>query len=559
MATFIPSDITTIKNVTERHMAQIMSDALADDDIYIIHGLQTSSRSRSGIILGECDFILISEEYGLLLVEVKGGDVHYNPNNPKGQQWGYNPGATVPLVSADPIMQCRNNWSSIINYINTTIPNFFRLYATGYAIALPDSHYDGDVPTSIMPEMLFTHEKCQSSTIRTTIFTLFRALRQRMIDQSQVVRHLSKHDIQNIFHALTPVYQLIPIRYKIFEEYERRIHALTEDQSSILDTLENQTHVAIAGVAGSGKTVLATTKAQSEAQKGKRVLFLCYNKALAEWLNSSIETGAIGDGFLHIDSYHHYVAQLCKVYERAWPSNDPNLWNKYAPNQLYDIAFNIMSGRDKYDTIIIDEGQDFHPNWWTSITPLFKSALNDQCYYVFYDPDQNIYQGQVVLPDGLNKPYPLTINCRNTKRISNYCARIISNNMRARVFAPEGVDPIFHKVSSMSAALTKAQDLAASMITAVQRLQKSQVAILCIGIPANQIHKIGTLTGFTTDHTKWRNNEGVLISDAGAFKGLESDLVIVVDNSGSDTPEVISKRYVAFSRAKFELHIIRTT
>jgi superfamily I DNA and RNA helicase len=302
--------------------------------------------------------------------------------------------------------------------------------------------------------------------------------------------------------------------------------------------------------------VLATTKAQSEAQKGKRVLFLCYNKALAEWLNSSVETGEIGSGYLHVDNYHHYVAQLCKDIDRKWPSNAPNLWNEYAPNQLYDIAFNLMSGRDKYDTIIIDEGQDFHPNWWMSITPLFRGAVNDHCFYVFYDPDQNIFQGQFMLPAGLDKPFPLTINCRNTKRISNYCAQIIANDMRVKKFAPEGIDPIFHDVSDLGSALTQAQNLAAIMIAEQQRLAMKQVAILCIGVPTSQIQTLGSRSGFTTDHKKWRNNQGVLVSDAGAFKGLESDLIIVIDNGGSDTLEVRSKRYVAFSRAKFELHIV---
>jgi hypothetical protein len=557
MATFIPSNIDDIENSTEKKMAQIMSKALKDDEIHIIHGLQTARKFKNGIILGESDFILISKTYGLLLIEVKGGDVHYNPHNPENQQWGYSPGATTPLKSSDPVKQCVKNWSTVLDFIRKQIPTFSQLYASGYAIALPDSNFKGELPIGLTEQMLFTHEKCQPDTIRDAIFTLFKSLKQKKEKETKVVHQLTDLDIQNIFTALTPVYQLIPILYKIFEEYERRIHALTEDQSSILDTLENQTKVAIAGVAGSGKTVLATTKAQSEAQKGKRVLFLCYNKALAEWLNSSVETGEIGEGYLQIDNYHHYVAQLCKDYERAWSSNAPNLWNEYAPNQLYDIASNFMSRENKYDTIIIDEGQDFHPNWWASIAPLFKSALNDQCYYVFYDPDQNIYQGQVVLPEGLNKPYPLKINCRNTKRISNYCAQIISNDMVVKKFAPDGTDPIFHYKSSLSTALTHAQNIAATKIAVEQQLTKKQVAILFIGAPATQINAIGSSLGFTTVHKKWRKNEGVLVSDAGAFKGLESDLVIVVDNDSHDTPEAISKRYVAFSRAKFELHIIK--
>ncbi len=554
MATFIPNNIDAIENVTERYMAQIMAATLEHDDIYIIHGLQTAQKTSTGIILGEADFILISEEYGLLLIEVKGGDIYYNPNN---QQWGYNPGATTPLVSRDPFEQCRNNLSTILNVIKKKIPNFSQTYAYGYAIALPDSSFQGEqLPTSITSAMLFNSAKCQPDTIRTAIFDLFKELRQKKNRDTKIINRLTKHDIELIFHALTPVYHLTPIRYKIFEEYEKRIHALTEDQNDILDTLKNQNKAAIAGVAGSGKTFLATAKAQSEAQKGKRVLFLCYNKALAEWLNSTVETGEIENGYLHIDNYHHFVAQLCRDYERDWPGSSDTLWNEYAPNQLYDIAANYMSGQDKFDTIIVDEGQDFHPNWWASLTPLFRVSADEQCYYVVDDPNQNIYQGQVVLPAGLTRPFPLRLNCRNTKCISDYCAQLLNIDMRTKKFAPEGIDPEFHHVMSLNNALTHAQQLAATMIAEEQRLNMSQVAILCIGVPSNMMNAVASRQGFTKDHTQWRTNAGVLVCDAGAFKGLESDLIIVIDNGGNETPELKSKRYVAFSRAKFELHVV---
>lgn len=556
MATIIPSNIDAIENSTERYMAQIMSDALVDDEIYIIHGQQTSTRTKNGIILGEADFILISPEYGLLIIEVKGGDVHFNPNNPEKQQWGYGRDARVPLVSSDPIYQGRNNLTTILNIIRRSIPDFSRLYANGYAIALPESYFEGTIPPGITQEMLLTHGKCQLETIRESIFTLFRALRQKKEKETGNITHLNKVDIQKIFDTLTPVYKLTPIRYRIFEEYERKIHALTEDQTSILDTLINQPKAAIAGVAGSGKTFLAISKAQSEAIAGKRVLFLCYNKALAEWLNATIDTNISGEGSLLIDNYHSFAATLYKTYNFKWNTNSSDFWTTGVANQLFQIAENWMTYQAKFDTIIVDEGQDFHPSWWMSIEKLFRGDFNSQWYYVFYDPDQNIYQGPVNLPDALTlRTYPLITNCRNTKRISDHCAQIINNQMRTKVGAPIGIEPLIKFVPNLNTAWTHAEQLVGKMIAEEHRLQKKQVAVLLDGVNRSQQKKFATQFGFTDNPTKWRNNEGVLVIDAGAFKGLESDAVIIIEQNTSNTAEANSKRYVARSRAKFELTI----
>jgi hypothetical protein len=549
MPRMIPENLDDITNSDELRVAELLRDILADD-VIVFHGRHLLMQSKSiGLMPAEVDFIIVDPRQGVLVVEVKGGEVRYNTESKKWMHVDKN-GNQSPLSSRDPYDQANSNMHNINRLLDVHIPNFKRKYRCGYAIALPYSRFEGPLPPNMNASTLIDARACTQDAMANALNTAFSAWKAE-------VTVLSDAEIATIIDTITPVYTVKRDLYAQFGLYEDTIHVLTEEQTLIYqDLLDSQNKAAIAGVAGSGKTLLAKAKALSEAQKGKRVLFLCYNKALAEWLNSSVKIGEIENGYLHIDNYHHFVAQLCRDNGRAWPHNDENLWHEYAPNQLYDIAFNLMSGQDKFDTIIVDEGQDFHPNWWASLAPLFRGNEDKQCYYVFYDPNQNIYQGQVVLPAGLTQPYPLRVNCRNTKRISDYCAQLLGIDMRTKKFAPEGIDPIYHQTTSLSQALNRAQQLAMTMIAEEQRLHKNQVAILCIGVPAKQMNAVAAQHGFTGDHKQWRNNEGVLVCAAGAFKGLESDLVIVVDIDSRKTPELISKRYVAFSRAKFELHVV---
>ena len=75
--------------------------------------------------------------------------------------------------------------------------------------------------------------------------------------------------------------------YQLQTAEERRIK-LTEEQFQVLYNLQDNTKLRIAGCAGSGKTVIAAKKAEILAQQGFKVLFTCFNKNLASWLDKEL-------------------------------------------------------------------------------------------------------------------------------------------------------------------------------------------------------------------------------------------------------------------------------
>ena len=74
-----PADI---KNPGERTVARALVEHLPNR-VEVFHGFNWLSRNRAGTIMeGECDFVLLDAEHGLLFVEVKGGSLVFD-----GRQW----------------------------------------------------------------------------------------------------------------------------------------------------------------------------------------------------------------------------------------------------------------------------------------------------------------------------------------------------------------------------------------------------------------------------------------------------------------------------------------
>jgi len=65
------------------------------------------------------------------------------------------------------------------------------------------------------------------------------------------------------------------------EIIKEAIQTLTQNQFETLESLKENKQALISGTAGTGKTVLATEKAQQLADLGFKTLFVCYNKPLS--------------------------------------------------------------------------------------------------------------------------------------------------------------------------------------------------------------------------------------------------------------------------------------
>ena len=207
-----------------------------------------------------------------------------------------------------------------------------------------------------------------------------------------------------------------------------------------------------------GKTLLAIAKAQSLAASGLRTLLVCYNRALKDWLvqNLSDEFGSL----LSIQTYHNLVAEFCEKaniqFIEGGKSPDQKFWDEVAPERLMDACDGLACDQ-KFDAVIVDEAQDFKSLWWDSLESVFRDPDDKSCYYVFYDPRQNLYvKDSVELPSELGPPYPLSTNCRNTVKIAQHCASIINERVKTNSNSPSGISPEIHSEPDWQSGFRKA-------------------------------------------------------------------------------------------------------
>ena len=539
-----PSEIA---NPGERTVARALIEHLPNR-VEVFHGFNWLTRSRAGTIQeGECDFVLLDADRGLLFVEVKGGSLLFD-----GRQWVRDVRGELRLLNKDPFAQAQRGMHDIVGLVRS---QFGRAgdnlrFTYGFAVAFPDCRIDGQLPPSILRELIL--DAASLRQVDASVRRIFRSFNRAGH------RALSGRSVESVRAALFPKYQLIPVMWRKIEDQEERLRRLTDAQQRILDILANQTRAAIRGVAGSGKTILALAKAQAIARTGARTLFLCYNRPLKDWLRNAVSESH-GDSLV-IENYHGIADTLCRqagvpLWEMG-DTNDKVFWTDVASEALMQ-ACERLGPEHKFDALVVDEGQDFHELWWASLESVFRDPDDKACYYVFYDPNQNLYVERPCLPPELGEPYELPENCRNTVRIAEHCASLVGQQIRSRDGAPVGDEPEVVRVRTLADAFREAGRRVRNLcMPNLGGLRFSQIAVLAPGFSRDDWPAQFGAIPATKSFEEWGEDKGVLIASWHRFKGLEADAIVTIETPVRDDAKERVNRYVARSRAKHLLMVI---
>ena len=538
-----------IQNPGERAVARVLVEQLPRR-VEVFHSFNWLARDRRGTIQeGECDFVLLDRQRGVLFVEVKGGSLVFD-----GREWLREVRGEMRLLNKDPFAQATRCMHDIIELVKRRFrtPGGELPFTYGAAVAFPDCQVSGTLPPSIQPELVLDAGRLRDGdgAVR-RVFESFRRAHHR---------ELRDREIESVREALFPRYELVPVVWRKLEDQEERLRRLTEQQHRLLDYLAHQPKAAIRGVAGSGKTMLALAKAQREARAGRRTLLLCYNQPLQDWLKAAVPESFANE--LVVLNYHSLASRLCQeagvpLWERR-ERNDQDFWDVQAAEALIE-ACDVLGPEHKFDTVVVDEGQDFHELWWTSLEAVFRSPGGDACYYVFYDPKQDLYVDDPALPEELGRPYELPVNCRNTVRIAEHCASLAGYENRVIDGAPLGDQPAVVRARTMEDAFRKARQCVLQLYQSGQGgLARSQVAVLVPSVSGVTLPTRFGSVPLTQELREWNAGRGVLITSWKRFKGLEADAVVIVEKPArnGDSARANANRYVARSRAKHLLTLI---
>lgn len=343
---------------------------------------------------------------------------------------------------------------------------------------------------------------------------------------------------------------------------------------SILPMLEDSlVGVHVSGCAGSGKTWMACNEVTRLRQKykDKKILFLCYNRILAEYLQNNLlksQSARTVDGFspLQVATFHALYEQLCK-----WSGipfdYDINI------EKLQRVRETIRNKPNlRFDYIFVDEAQDIKDDWWDYVITELK-ANGSSLLYVFSDSNQMIFgKGQEVI--SLPVRIKLTHNLRNSFEIAQLSTASLPAGARDVVPLPlmtencrclRGEDNIETRAEIV-------RDLIDEILQQNPGTKKRDIVVLSPYVNNSSFNYLEDVVDVPLAGEKLQDIRNrmkrcahvdatkVLGETVKAFKGLESPFVILTDVNAPALDKTFTPNdfYVACTRAKYGLYIVPT-
>jgi len=251
-------------------------------------------------------------------------------------------------------------------------------------------------------------------------------------------------------------------------------------------------------------------------------------------------------------------------------------FDNYSPQRCQQIF--DMHPAEKFDLLIIDESQDFHKNWFESLSSIIKE---DGKIFFFYDPLQTTIPNSMAeilkKPDEIGFPtFSFNANYRNTSSISNLLSKLIKKYFPdTKLFyskhskVNKGRKPELIEADSFEKIIEKTIEKVDFLIKE-EKFKPKDIGVL--GINSMKPSDYGTKLSMTKELKKldlkvinaWdyslpymdpKEENDITFSDVRSFKGLEKRVIILV-NFAELNEKSVQQIYTGLSRARGDLIVI---
>jgi nuclease-like protein len=520
---------------SERQVWELLRDTLAPQAVLMANFRITDETKDH-----EADLIVLMPDAGVVIVEVKGGNVWrdrlgWHQRSQGGQEHRCNPveQAMLTKYAVRDYVDSDQRWSTSSR----------GRIVWAHAVVAPHSDFHEDFAAPECPRWLI-HGKADLADLAGRLAETARRL-------EPTARPPTYDDIELIVEILAGRNFGGPDPNAESDERAAEAERLTSEQGMVLDVTRLLNRVEIRGGAGSGKTVLALTQARqlSRGRRGRpseRVALVCYSIGLAEHFKRVVKRWPHG----HRPAYVGTFAELGRLWGApGGHRSDDAFWEVELPRVMTALAGDLSPGH-RFDSIVVDEAQDFAESWWTPLV----GALRDEergGLYAYSDEGQRVFArfGRPAVP---LTTLVLDHNLRNTKEIFAAFAPLAPSRMYARGGSGVAVRVV---PAAPQEALGVADDEIVRMLDRGWRPE--QVMLLTTG----RRHPVQIeRTGDDDDQegywrTFWENDD-VFYGHVLGCKGLERRAVVLCVNDSIVRDRSRERLYVGMSRATDELVVV---
>jgi len=355
---------------SEKKVYDAIKEALPSN-WYAWHSLKMRTMNNE---FAEADFVIVDPNQGILILEVKGGLISKQEG-----LWHQN---NKPLKTA-PLTQAKSCCHILLNKFKEKdiIPP-----RIGVAVCLPDTWLSqqptqGDLEGIVIgAEQLPYFNEILPDLLEKTLHTI----KKRKTSGGWI------KELHNMWCESWVPETRLSIRIKAGEE---KLLRLDREQFSALSRIIENNIVIVKGHAGTGKTVLACELARKEAALNRNVLLLCFTDALGINLSKAFKEQNITAapiGKFAVNLLRNTGHKITESYTHEFWDTIP-----------LQAAVDGLPPEDKrWDTVIVDEGQDMGDNEWELIR---ECAMGKKRIWIFMDDSQAFWKERNIPDNFLDK------------------------------------------------------------------------------------------------------------------------------------------------------------
>ncbi|MBO1111839.1 nuclease-related domain-containing DEAD/DEAH box helicase [Bordetella petrii] len=527
----------------EREVRRQLERQLPDEWI-VVCNVSWAIESGGYVRDGQSDFVVLAPDLGMAIVEVKGSrsvrvgedGVWYRQeqNTRTGEV-----GAEIKIEKAPPEQAC-GNMHTLAGVVSKGLGSATFPGAYTFLVAYPNGVVKGrsdlyDQSTIISHDKMGRLGPCIKSSL------MARGAERSGRNFSADTAKRASIILGNLGFSVESIDSGADAR-----EDTDNIEKLTRQQYAALKGAFELPSVAIIGPAGSGKTTLAIWKLSSLLEEGRRAIYVCFNKALADDLRR--KNHLLEQAIVNVDKLFTKVAKPNGSLQK-----DAHYFRELLPRMVVANQGDMMED-ERYEAIVVDEGQDFGEERLLALYGLLRDGGQ---WLFFADWQQDIYRagsGDETLAEVIFKLYH---NCRNTELINEATNQYCDSDVKAMPGVPRGVLPqVLRCEPGIMGA--KAWELVhelspegGAVILSPYILEKSCLSTMSRGYGLQ----------LTEDIEKLNKPGYVFFSTIKAFKGLEAGHVILIhaDRPDKGPALTLNDLYVACTRATGRFTIVTSS
>ncbi|MBK7472747.1 MAG: ATP-binding domain-containing protein [Betaproteobacteria bacterium] len=496
------------------------------DDYTVYHGIHWTRIQSEHAIYGEIDFVVVNRSGHLLLIEQKRGPLTETPEGLQKQYSDKTKSVVVQMSrSADGLR------TKLVRYLNGPAAIEHLLYC-------PDHTVRNASTAGLEPERIVDARRREQ----------FTDIIRKILPPGEDLPAA-----ESVHCFLRDVIKLEPDVSALVGRARALVTRVSGGLAYWARRLDMQPHrLRVTGTAGSGKTQLALAEYRAAIDAGKRPLYVCFNRPLADHFAAIVPVGGL------VCTFHMLCDRLVRsageVPVFSGPSAFPELVARAAALPLPpDFVF---------DTLIVDEGQDFQPEWRDIV---LRHALPDARILWLEDPMQNLYDHPAVeLPGWVG--IRANVNYRSPHKVVRLLQMLLPAGMEIEAASPiDGSDVEFLTYADHAGLIQRVKDGIGKCYAA--GFGKDEVALLSfrgregsrlLGFNQLGTHTLRTFTGDYDGAGRPVYSDGDVVAESVyRFKGQSAPAVVLaeIDFEALDD-KAVRKLFVGATRASMKLVLV---